>query len=102
MYKGERVYIMNKYKAISRSYYDIIRVTDNYIEIKSKNTKHMWIISKPMPYIENKPIIIYHKHSQSVPYYHKHGYAYNIYQAVNSIKSHDEYVLSGRGKYNKV
>ena len=47
---------MNKYKAISRSYYDIIRVTDNYIEIKSKNTKHMWIISKPMPYIENKPI----------------------------------------------
>lgn len=75
--------------------------TDNYIEIKSKNTKHMWIISKPMPYIENKPIIIYHKHSQSVPYYHKHGYAYNIYQAVNSIKSHDEYVLSGRGKYNK-
>ena len=64
MYKGERVYIMNKYKAISRSYYDIIRVTDNYIEIKSKNTKHMWIISKPMPYIENKPIIIYHKHSQ--------------------------------------
>lgn len=101
MYKGERVYIMNKYKAISRSYYDIIRVTDNYIEIKSKNTKHMWIISKPMPYIENKPIIIYHKHSQSVPYYHKHGYAYNIYQAVNSIKSHDEYVLSGRGKYNK-
>lgn len=36
MYKGERVYIMNKYKAISRSYYDIIRVTDNYIEVKSK------------------------------------------------------------------
>lgn len=92
---------MEKYKAISRSYYDIIRVTDNYIEIKSKNTKHMWIISKPMPYIDTKPIIIYHKHSQAVPYYHKHGFAYNIYQAVNSIKSHDMYVLSGRGKYNK-
>ena len=49
----------------------------------------------------NKPIIIYHKHHPSIPYYHRHGYAYTITQALRNIESHDRYVLSGFAKYNK-
>lgn len=85
---------------VSTDYFDVIRVEDSFIEICSKNTKHQWIIHTPPILRDNKPIMIYHKHSKSVPYYHKHGYAYKFNNAISSIKSHDEYVLSGMNKYN--
>ena len=89
------------YKKISKTYYEVIRVVENYIEIKSRCTKHCWIISRPYDIANNKPIIIYHKHHPSIPYYHRHGYAYTITQALRNIESHDRYVLSGFAKYNK-
>lgn len=91
---------INRWK-INKQYFNMLRVADDYIEIMSKNTKHCWIIYKTKSFIDSKPIIIYHKHYKQVPYYHRHGVAYNDLQAIEKIMSHDEYVLSGMVKYNK-
>ena len=92
---------INDYKVIHSKGYKVLRISYNFIEMKSKRTKHCWIIYRPYDIANNKPIIIYHKHHQSIPYYHRHGYAYNITQALKNIESHDRYVLSGFAKYNK-
>lgn len=93
--------ISEKYRDINRKDYKIIRASDNYIEFSSKSTKHLWIISKSMPFIDDCPFVIFHKHSKNVPYYHRHGDAYSILHAVRCITSHDNYVMSGLVKYNK-
>lgn len=45
-----------------------------------------------------KPITLYHKHSADMEYYHRHYETYTVAMAVNSIKSHDEYVLEREGR----
>ncbi len=79
-------------KLIHNGYFEIIRETDNYIEFKSKNTKHCWIIQKHL-FDDSRKIYIYHKHSIKTPYYHQHWKTYTVNKAVQSIKSHDRYVL---------
>lgn len=79
-------------KLINTPYFQIIRHTDDFIEIQSRNTKHCWIINKSQ-YLDKAPILIYHKHTFKTLYYHKHGYAYSVKSAIQSIKRHDAYVL---------
>ena len=44
----------------------------------------------------DRPVTLYHKHHQSDPYYHKHYETVNVKKAVESIKSHDKYVIDNR------
>ena len=74
----------------SDPYFTVLRMCleDNYIELKSKNTSHCWIIKK----IAAKTTL-YHKHSETDAYYHKHSLMFTVSQAIEQIKSHDTYVL---------
>lgn len=73
--------------------YQIVHITDDYIEFISRTTKHCWIIKKEPACLGLKyPYTIYHKHKPS-DYYHRHWQAYNIESCINSIKNHDDYVL---------
>ncbi len=85
-------------QSISQEYFELIRITDKYCEFQSKNTKHYWILLIQELEQKKRPIHIYHKHSLKQPYYHKHWEAYNIKQAIKSIKNHDKYVL----KFNRL
>ena len=78
---------------IDNEYFIKIRETENYIEFKSKNTKHCWIVQKHF-FDDDKRIYIYHKHSQKQPYYHQHYKTHTVSMAIKSIKKHDEYVLA--------
>lgn len=78
---------------IHPSYFIRHKITDDFIELESITTNHLWIIKKL--YQPNKyPIQIFHKHNQHIPYYHKHSGAYSVQQAIKQIKSHDNYVLN--------
>ena len=77
---------------INNKYFTILRETENFIEFKSKNTRHCWIVQKHL-FSDDKQVYIYHKHSQKQPYYHQHYRTHTVKQAINSIKRHDEYVL---------
>ena len=79
-------------KLIREGDFTIIRETDRYIEVLSNSTKHCWIICKN-PNGTGKPIIIYHKHSRTTEYYHRHWKTWSVVKAVESIKQHDRYVL---------
>jgi hypothetical protein len=77
---------------IHLSYFIRHKITDDFIELESISTNHLWIIKKlhqPSKY----PIQIFHKHNQHISYYHKHSGAYSVQQALQQIKSHDNYVL---------
>lgn len=37
--------------------------------------------------------MLYHKHSQTIPYYHKQCKIYTVKQAINIIEKHDRYIL---------
>lgn len=77
---------------IHSNYFIIHKLIDDFVELQSINTNHLWIIKKlhrPNKY----PIQIFHKHGQHIPYYHKHSTAISVYQAIQQIISHDNYVL---------
>lgn len=76
---------------IDQKYFKVIRITDTYCEVMSLNTKHCWIIHKSLS--KQGTIILYHKHTQEHPYYHKHWKTTSIDKAVDSIKGRDNYVL---------
>lgn len=80
-------------RMIGEEYFTIIRETEQYIEFFSNNTKHCWIVLKN-PNHTDMPIMVYHKHSRKVDYYHRHWKTWNVEKAVESIKQHDRYVLS--------
>ena len=78
------IFTQKEYSLINSSYFRIIRETENYLEFQSKNTKHCWIIQKHSFESSKKhPIFIYHKHWE----------CYTVFQAIESIKGHDKYVL---------
>lgn len=79
-------------KMITREYFKVLFETDDYIEVMSNNTGHCWVI-KQCKSKNDYPFILFHKHSISTQYYHKHWQTISFNQAVRSIKSHDDYVL---------
>lgn len=79
---------------IHTNYFNLVRTTEDFIEFQSKCTKHCWIIRKnPFSTGNSRTIIIYHKHSPKIEYYHKHWECFTVRQAIDSIKKHDDYVL---------
>lgn len=77
---------------IDKKYFKIIRETEGFIEVISKNTKHCWIIQKRLSQ-GKRMIYLYHKHSSNDAYYHQHNKAFTVGQAVDDIMGHDGYVL---------
>lgn len=80
---------------ISPKYFMILKKTNFYIEVLSKNTGHCWMIYKhgsPDKY----PVWIYHKHKQPDQCYHLHKRTGSVELAVQEILQHDKYTLSGR------
>ena len=81
-------------RLLNDSYFTRIRTEEYFIEIKSKNTKHCWLIKK-IP----GSVHLYHKHKITNPYYHKHRTVFNVSSAISEIKSHDEYVIKKSSRY---
>ena len=73
-------------------YFRIIREEDQYIEVQSCNTGHCWTVFKNQFEAQYK-VTLYHKHKFKDPYYHKHRQCRTVINAIEQIKSHDEYVL---------
>lgn len=85
----------NEQRLIDTDYFEIIRVSDYYIEIKSKNTKHMWIIHKHR-FEDDNGIYLYHKHSNKDPYYHFHRSQKTVRACLLDIYGHDRFQMNGR------
>ena len=79
-------------KLLGGGYFTIIREEENFIEVRSNNTKHQWVIFKKS-FDSNKPVTLYHKHTADTTYYHKHWETWTVAKAVDSIKGHDTYVI---------
>jgi len=77
-------------RLIDNDYFDIVRA-DPYIEVKSRNTLHYWIIKKVRT-IKGGHIILHHKHPKQ-RYYHKHDKVRTVEEAVNLILRHDQYII---------
>ena len=74
------------------SIFQTIRITDDFIELRSRSTCHCWIIKKEPPSLNLRyPFTLYHKHKPS-DFYHKHGQSYSVEKCIESIHNHDAYV----------
>lgn len=73
-------------------YFRVIRQEEQFVEVQSLNTKHCWNIFKNQFETKYK-ITLYHKHKSTDAYYHKHYQCHTVVQAIEQIKSHDDYVL---------
>ena len=80
-------------KMLGGGYFTIIREDERFIEVKSKCTGHYWMVFKKT-YDQDKPIVLYHKHSLTDNWYHEHWKTWTVSAAVQNIKSHDEYVIA--------
>ena len=82
-------------KLLGPPYFERIREEVQFIEVKSINTQHCWMIFKKVS-PSDRPVTLYHKHHQKDPYYHKHYETKNVKRAIENIKSHDRYVIENR------
>jgi hypothetical protein len=82
-------------RLINLSYFSLIRSNDNFIEVRSKNTGHYWIIKKSI-YQFKYPISLYHKHRTNDVYYHLHKRFFSVKASLDEIYEHDDYVLGHR------
>ena len=94
------MFTIKELSLVQTSYFEIIRQTEDFIEFKSKNTGHCWIIYKHS-HRDNCPIWLYHKHKQKESYYHRHWQTFTVVQCVKSIKKHDEYVIAKQQGFYK-
>jgi len=86
------VFTNTEKKLIDKKYFKIVRDTEGFVEVISKNTKHCWIIQKRLSQGKRR-IYLYHKHSIKDEYYHQHNKTFTVRQAIDDIKGHDGYVL---------
>ena len=73
-------------------YFRVIREEELFIEVQSINTGHCWNVFKKQ-FEAKYRVTLYHKHKTTDPYYHKHRPCFTVAEAVQQIKSHDDYVL---------
>ena len=73
-------------------YFEVIRETEQFIEVRSVNTGHCWSVFKNI-YNAPRKITLYHKHKESDRYFHQHRACRTVTEAVSQIKAHDAYVM---------
>lgn len=84
-------------KLLHDEYFDVIRETEQFVEVQSRNTGHCWDVFKNT--IERSlKVTLYHKHKLTEQYYHQHRVCRTVAEAVEQIKSHDAYVLEQQGE----
>lgn len=94
------MFSLRELDSIDTKYFKIISKNQNKIEIKSKNTRHCWILIPTVNHT-GKTIKIMHTHFQNRPY-HDHENAATLYSATKKIKHHDLYQLRYRkSEYGK-
>lgn len=72
-------------------YYEIIRITQDYIELQSKLTGHCWIIQE-VTFDDCRRVRLYHKHSREIEYYHmQKRNSYTVRQAHGVALKHDDW-----------
>ena len=70
----------------------LIRKEEQFIEVMSKLTGHIWMILKRETHGENR-VVLYHKHYRTDKWYHEQWKTRTVKSAVASIKQHDAFVL---------
>ena len=90
------MFTQNEKRLLGGGYFIIIREDERFIEVMSKNTGHCWMVFKKA-YDHDKPVVLYHKHTEDTKWYHEHWKTCTVKKAVASIKSHDDYVLKNKG-----
>lgn len=91
-----------KERALFRDpYFRVIREEEQFVELQSENTKHCWNVFKNQ-FEQSRKVKIYHKHKESDKYYHDHKLCRTVAEAVEQIKSHDQYVQEQAAAKDKI
>lgn len=91
------MYTKKDFIQIDREYFEVICETCYHIQIKSKNTGHIWNIECRCPRPGVRSLIVKHKHKHTHAF-HQQRYTHprSILEAQEIIKAHDKWHLEGR------
>ena len=78
-------------KLVKNRYFTVINDEHKFIEVKSNNTGHIWMIFRKA-LESNRPVVLYHKHTMD-EWYHEQYRSWTVEDAVKEIKRHDAYVV---------
>lgn len=92
--------VFSYYRLHDKAYFQIIRQADNFIEVKSLNTGHCWIIQRK-EYCDENRYWLYHKHNFTDQYYHLHDKVVNVPRAVGRIRYHDFNTINRENRNKK-
>ena len=82
--------------SIDKEYFEIIQANGIAIELMSRNTGHFWRVRSEYDYAAKKyHCVIEHRHKRIYPY-HYQWEAINLSSAMNKIRRHDRFQLTGR------
>lgn len=84
-------------REIDRKYFKPILETAYHVQLKSKNTGHIWDIECRPTYGNYRSLVVYHKHKGTDPFHEQLGmHPKTISEAQELIKNHDKWHLNGR------
>lgn len=81
---------------IDENYFDVLYCDSYRCDIMSRCTGHCWSIQMPDSY--DGKIFLMHRHHATDSFYHTQKRGGSVKSAIQSILSHDSYVLSHQPK----
>ena len=83
-----------EFENIDNRYFTIIMANEYDVMLISNNPRHVWYIHNT-EYPARESCMVFYKHKASHSH-HNHGKSSSLGKAIQSIKLHDEFQLSGR------
>lgn len=84
-------------KRIDRQHFDVLLFSTHHIILRSKDTKHIWDLTKCELFWGDSRITVYHKHHPEDAFHYQRGFdSKTITQAQAKIIAHDKWHRSGR------
>lgn len=91
------MYSSKDFLLVDHNYFEIILLTNNHIQLKSKNTGHYWDIECQNPFYNVCSLVVHHKHKINQEFHiQKQAHPRTILDAQRLIKEHDMWHLNGR------
>lgn len=88
------MFSIEELKHVDKEYFEVISCTASHVQLKSKNTHHIWDIESQELTDGKVSILVHHKHSETYPYHVQPGFhPKSIKEAQEQIKKHDEWQM---------
>ena len=97
------MFTKDDFRKLDKTYFEVIRKTAYYLDLKSKNTGHSWSIYYYELDMSHYSLVVRHKHHDKDDYHMQlRCHPRTVKEAQDLIKQHDTWHLNGRKRRRAV